>query len=158
MTSIFGQSLKPFNAQTSFTQSGKSVGGQALASFDSLRVSLEGLSFLQQLWSWVASGYVVIPCNVGGTADAIELTPRFRSEIGASGYAHLLAFSFVAEFTSTSSVTIKLLNDRGPLDAVPVYVETTAAGAGDIVAGVPYVAYFCEAVASLSLPDRMVRK
>lgn len=121
-------------------------------------VSLEGLSFLQQLWSWVASGYVVIPCDVGGTADAIELTPKFRSEIGASGYVPLLAFSFVAVSTSTAAVTIQLLNDKGSLDALPVYAGASAAGAGDIVAGVPYVAFFCEAVASLSLPDRMVRK
>lgn len=149
MTTIFGQSVKPPNAKSPFgiDEKGQTVG-----------IAFEHLAFLQQLWSWAAVGYVTIPCDVGGTADAIELTPRFRPEIAASGYVDLLAFSFVAGSTTTAATTIQVIGTVGDLDAVPAYVGAVAAGAGDFVAGVPYVVFFCEAVASLSLPDRMVRK
>ena len=107
------------------------------------------------------SGYVVIPCEVGGTASAIELTPKFRPDVGANGYSHLLTFSFVAEKDppgGAPQITIQVLNDKGPLAALPVYVGVVAAINTDVVAGTPYLAVFCDAIASLSLPDRMVIK
>jgi hypothetical protein len=71
----------------------------------------------------------------------------------------LLAYSFVAGSTSTAAVTIQVLGQDGAeLDAMPAYVGAVAAGAGDFVAGVPYVAFYCDAVSGLSLPARMVRK
>jgi len=159
MTSIFEQSLKP--------PSGGAI-GQTLDD-RGVDISLEYLSFMQQLWSWVASGYVTIPCDVSGTANAIQLTPRFRSEIGGSGYAHLLGFSFVAASTSTGAATISVIGEiltkrsASPattfaLATIPVYIAASAAGAGDIVAGVPYIAIYCDAVTSPSLPARMVLK
>lgn len=148
MTTIFGQSLKPPTTRSPFVMDG--AGRPA-------PLTIEGLSFFQQLWSWVAVGYVVIPCDIGGSANAIELTPRFRPEIGASGYVDLLTFSFTAADTSTGATTIQVIGDSA-LDALPAYVDATPVGAGDFVAGVPYLAIFCEADVSLGLPDRMVRK
>lgn len=152
MTTIFEQGTKPPSAREYFTESSK--GTEPPAS-----LTLESLSFLNSLWSWVASGYVIIPCDVGGSVNAIELTPKFWPRVGGSGYAHLLGFSFVAAGTSTGATTIQVIGaDSAALDALPAYAADAVAGAGDFVAGVPYVAFFCDAVASLSLPDRMVRK
>lgn len=156
MTAFFAQSLRPpgGNQVIGTTEDGKPV-----------RRAIDGLTFDQQLWSWVVSGYVVIPCEVGGTPNAIELTPKFRPDIGANGYSHLLTFSFVAEEdplggigVPAPQITIQVLNDKGPLDALPGYVGVTEAISTDVVAGTPYLAIFCDAIASLSLPDRMVLK
>lgn len=126
---------------------------------DSVHLSPEALAMFQQLWSWVVSGYVVIPCDVGGSANAIELTPRFRPDVGGGAWADLLAFSFTAADTSTGAVTIAVLNQDGAaLDAVAAYVGASAAGVGDVVAGVPYVGLYCVADDDLSLPARMVLK
>lgn len=159
MTSIFEQSLKP--------PSGGAMG--QVSEDGAVLIGLDWLSYMQQLWSWVASGYVTIPCDVGGTANAIQLTPRFRSEIGGSGYAHLLGFSFVPESTSTGAVTISVVGTISTvrlatpsttfaLATIPVYIAASPAGVGDIVAGVPYVAIYCDAMTSPSLPARMVLK
>lgn len=154
MTAFFAQSLRPpgGNEEIGRTDDGKSV-----------RRSLDGLSFDQQLWSWIVSGYVVIPCEVGGTSSAIELTPKFRPDVGANGYSHLLTFSFVAEEdppggAGAPAITIQALNDKGALTAMPAYVGVTAAINTDIVAGTPYLAIYCDAVSALSLPARMVIK
>ncbi|MDO8632107.1 MAG: hypothetical protein Q7R41_16610 [Phycisphaerales bacterium] len=150
MTTLFAQSVKPPTARVPFAQDERGA---------PVVLSLEALSMLQQMWSWVAAGYVVIPCDVGGSADAIELTPKFRPEIGGSGYAHLLPFSFVPLYTSAGGgTTIQVIGEGGvALDALPAYVGASAAGAGDFVAGVPCVTLYCEAMASVLLPDRMVR-
>ena len=162
MTSLFEQSLNPPS------------GGTQIGRVDengNVYPSMDWLSLMQQLWSWVAAGYVIIPCDVDGTANAIQLTPKFRSEIGGSGYAHLLGFSFVAESTSTGAVTISVIGSLSTvraftavpastfaLAAMPVYIAASAAGVGDVVAGVPYVAFYCDAVASPALPARMALK
>ncbi len=152
MTAFFAESLRPPNGneEIGHTDDGKPV-----------RRSMDGLSFDQRLWSWVVSGYVVIPCEVGGTSSAIQLTPKFRPEMGANGYSHLIMFSFVAEQdppADAPAITIQALNNKGPLAALPVYVGVTAAINTDVVAGTPYLAIYCDAITSLSLPARMVLK
>lgn len=126
---------------------------------DQVAAAPELLAMLQQLWRWVVSGYAVIACDVGGSANAIELTPRFRPDVGGGGWADLLAFSFTAAQTSTGNVTITVLDDKGSaLSAVAAYVGAAAAGAGDVAAGIPYIGIYCAADAGLSLPARMVLK
>lgn len=137
------------------------------------RLSIEALQFLQQMWQWIVSGRVIIPCTAGGTANAITLEPIFQPGVGASGYDHLLPFSFVAESTNTAAATIQLVAQSSSpltgaisgsttsdglvlLDAVPAYIGAVAAASGDIVAGVPYLAFYCDATDSL--PARMVLK
>ena len=109
-------------------------------------LSTRSVRFVTDLWSWVTSGYVVIPCSVGGTANAIEVTPIFEPRKGASGYVHLLPISFVAASTSTGAVTIQL----GDLDAVPAYIGAAQASTGDVVADVPYLGFYCDATDSLA--------
>jgi len=125
------------------------------------RMTLQGLQHPQRLWEWVAAGFVTIPCDVSGTADAIILTPMKRPDRGASGYASLLIFSFVAAAASTGAATITVQRDADhSLSAIPAYKGASAApvGAGDIVAGVPYLAIYCDEMTSPVLPARMVLK
>lgn len=154
MTAFFAESLRPPGGDEEI---GRTDDGQ------SVRRSMDGLSFDQRLWSWVVSGYVTIPCDVGGTDNAIELTPKFRPEVGANGYVHLLMFSFVALADAIPSqfdpvVTIKVKNDKGPLDTLPAYTGAVAVSAGDILAGVPYLAIYCDVISALGLPARMAIK
>jgi hypothetical protein len=144
MSGFFDRKLAPPNPKEPLVDEGGAL-------------TMGGNARWHDLWAWVSSGFITIPCDASGTADAITLTPRMTKDIGGSGFVHLLPFTFVAEETSTAAVTIEVLGPREiRLDAVPAYVGAVAAGAGDVVAGVPYIGLYCEATDSL--PDRMVLK
>lgn len=134
------------------------VGQEQIADKDGTP-TLKHFTQQQRLWEWVVAGFITIPCDVSGDANAIVLTPIRRPDRGASGYTHLLPFSFVAGATSTGAATIQVKrNAQFTLDAIPAYVGAVAVGAGDVVAGVPYLGIYCDAVAALSLPARIVLK
>jgi len=118
------------------------------------QLTIAGLQHMQQMWSWLVAGYPIIPCNVGGTLNAIVLTPIFRPEHGGSGYAHGLTFFWVATATSDATVTIAVRT----LAAVPAYVDAVAAGAGDVTVDRPYLAIYADAVADGNPPARFVLK
>lgn len=144
---VFDRGLTPPNTKTVL------VGGDGT-------LSIEGLAYFNELFSWVCGGYVIIPCDVGGTSEAIELRPRFRPERAAVGYSQLIAFSFVATADNVvDGPTVEVMG--GPngdigLGALPLYSGSIPAGAGIVDIGVPYIVLFCEE--SGALPDRMVIK
>lgn len=140
---MFERSVEPAKLREPFTMQGGNL-------------AIPAVGFVTALWSWVASGFVTIPCAVAGTANAILLTPRFEPRYGASGFAHLLPFSFVAEASSTDTVIITVTGPGGDLEALPAYIAATPAGNGHVVAGVPYIAIYCDATGSL--PKRIVLK
>jgi hypothetical protein len=144
-----------------------------------LGLTQHGIEVFQEIRNWIGVGYVTIPCTVEGSANAIQLRPTFIRSIAASGYVHLMAFSFVAASTSTGTVTVQLIGTTQSrltdyttsaaagltttegdslLDALPAYLLATPAGSGDVVAGAAYIAYYCDADSDLSLPARMVLK
>lgn len=88
-----------------------------------------------------------IPCQVGGSADSIVLTPRAPA-CTIEGYADHDAYAFVAAATSTGPVVCTVFTppDQGgnPLPTLKVFKSNGAAQAvaGDITSGCFYLLYF----------------
>jgi hypothetical protein len=99
----------------------------------------EGLSQLDQMWRQVAAGFIVMPCIAATTANLIALTPRLTSE-GAQTYGDGMVYSFIADATSTGSVTANVTSQNRTLTTVKVYLAdgVTQAAAGNVVAGTLY--------------------
>lgn len=78
----------------------------------------------------------IVPCSVGGTNNAIILTPLTNTPT-ISALSNYLQFSFVAQSTSTGAVTLQV----GSLAVLPVFAAdgTTQLGSGSIQASDFYV-------------------
>lgn len=84
----------------------------------------------------------VIPCNAAGT-NLITLTPIAGITPPITAYANYVQFSFVAQVTSTGSVTLQI----NSLSALPVYTQTgSQAGSGSIAANSLYIVVFNQAL------------
>jgi len=91
------------------------------------------LGQLDQNFSAVGA-LTVTPCTAVG-ANAVVLTP-FANTPNVGAYANFALFSFIAQSSSTSTVTIAITG----LSALPLYLQSgVAAGAGALVAGTLYI-------------------
>lgn len=134
---------------------GNPKGGVPFVSNDFLNP--DSLRFLEDLWSWVVSGFVVIPCEVdsASTNRSILLKPKLQPNKGGSGYAHLLPFSFIVPSVfsgGAGGVTIAVSNGSQYQTARPVYYGQSAIDTTDLVSGQLCVAFAADE--SGSLPDR----
>lgn len=86
------------------------------------------------------------PCNATGT-NVITLTPLTASPV-LEKYSDFEVFTFVAENTSTGSVTMTVAPKKGALSTLKAYKTNGAAqaGSGDIVAGSLYFAIYNDAL------------
>ena len=97
--------------------------------------------FLNDVWRLVVPGFILIPVDIGGTANAITLTAT-EHELGSTMVHSGMAFVGRATLSSTGSVTATL-GDLGPYK---VYKNAGASQAGnaDIVLGSVYIFIFNE--------------
>jgi hypothetical protein len=102
----------------------------------------------QQLWRWATNGIPTIPTSVGGTVNALVLTPKLNNQ-PITNYTEFMPFGFVPTATSTSAVTVAVSG----LSALPAYTPFgTQAGSGGLSIGQLYVAYYC--AKNDTLPER----
>jgi len=103
----------------------------------------------QQLWDWTTRGHATVPTTVGGTADAITLTPNLNNK-SIPQYINGMAFSFVATSTNTGPVTLNVskIGAKAVLDS-----QGNAIVAGQLTAGALYVAYYSSQNDSFYIPS-----
>ena len=80
-----------------------------------------------------------IPCNASTASNLITLT-LLPSQPQVNQYADFDQYGFIADVTSTGSVTAKVVTAQGTLATLNVYKTNGAAqaGTGDVVSGSQY--------------------
>lgn len=109
-------------------------------------LSEHGLQLLSQYYNFMVGMNRLTPCNATGT-NVISLAPRSASPL-IEKYEDYEVFTFVAENTSSGSVTMTVIPKNGTLATLKAYKTSGAAqaGAGDIVAGSLYFAIYNDAL------------
>ena len=117
-------------------------------SLDTGRLTQYGLQTLEQMWNQIAAGFGICPCDATTAANVITLRPRLNGE-GARTYGNHMAFSFVADATTTAAVTAKVVGDN-TLATIKVYIDggATQAGNNDIITDRLYLLIYNSALDS----------
>lgn len=107
------------------------------------------LQLLQKFHQTIVGLSPTISCSASTTSNVITLTP-FNISPNLPGYFNYWSFAFVADVTSTGTVTATVVPATGTLATLPVYKNDggTAAGAGDIVITRFYVLYYVDSLNS----------
>jgi len=105
------------------------------------------VELLRQLRDQNLGGSRIIPCTATGT-NVLVLTPNHPVAPVIERYNDFDAFAFVAANNSTGAVTATVVPATGTLATIKVYKTNGAAqaGAGDVVAGSFYLAFFVDAL------------
>lgn len=109
------------------------------------------VALLTQLRDYVLGSGRIVPCDAGGTANAIVLTPNNPVSPIMSGYAEHDGFAFTASASSSASVTASVISrDGNSMGSLKVYKTngSAQAGNGDIVSGLFYVAFYVSSLDS----------
>lgn len=106
------------------------------------------LQLMQQLRADMLGAGRIIPCSATGT-NILTLTPNPVSPL-IQGYRFGDCFPFIAENNSTGAMTGTVVPAVGSLSTLKLYKTNGAAqaGAGDVVAGLLYVAWFVDSLDS----------
>lgn len=120
-------------------------------SLDTGRLTQYGLQTLEQMWNQIGATFGICPCEAVTTLNVIALTPRLNAEGGRS-YGDGMAFSFVADATTSGAVTsfVKGRGDSEPLATIKVFKDggATQAGNNDIIANRLYTFHYNSALDS----------
>lgn len=122
--------------------------GRRLTDQDGNPTRLFGIAY-EELWRQVVAGFVIVPCIASTAANLITLTPRLHQE-GAASFGTMMTFGFVADATTSGSVTAAITSDTGSIGPLKVYkdVGTLQAGSGDIKSGGLYFVVYNAALDS----------
>jgi hypothetical protein len=87
----------------------------------------------------------VTPCNASTTSNVITLTPLPSAPL-IEGYRDFEIYGFVADATTSASVTMTVVPKSGVLATLKAYKSSgaTQAGNGDVVSGSFYLAVYCD--------------
>lgn len=88
----------------------------------------------------------ITPCSASGT-NIVTLTPNDSAPI-IEKYVDYEFFPFVAANNSTGAVTMTVVPRKGTLATLKAYKTngSAQAGAGDITAGLLYIAVYCDSM------------
>lgn len=108
------------------------------------------VELLRQLRDYNLGGNRMVPCDAGGSANAITLTPNNPISPIMEAYADHDGFIFTASANSSSTVTAEVITRDGSLGVVKLYKTHGSAQAnnGDLISGLLYVAYYDSAADS----------
>lgn len=109
----------------------------------------QALQKLERFRAYVTGMGRIIPCSASTSSNHITLTPNGHGdEDGESplleGYRFGDVYLFVADASSTSSVTATVVPKSGALSTLKVYIGggSAQAGNGDITAGLVYLGVY----------------
>lgn len=124
----------------------KAVATFAFVDKDTGNLTDYGAQLLNQMRNFIVGMNRLTPCNASGT-NVITLTPLDASPL-IEKYVDYEVFTFVAENTSSGSVTMTVVPRDGALSTLKAYITNGAAqaGVGDIVAGSLYFAIYNDAL------------
>lgn len=116
------------------------------------KTGLPTIQFLQaydRFRQYINGGNRVIPCSASTTSNKITLTPNDASPL-IEGYRDFDIFPFVADATSSGTVTATVVPANGTLATLKVYKTDGAAQAttSDIVSGSFYLLCFVDTLDS----------
>lgn len=113
---------------------------------DTFRLTQYGLQTLEQMWNQLSATFGIVPCEATTALNVITLRPRLNGE-GGRTYGDHMAFSFVADATTTGSVTAKVVGDN-TLATIKVYIDggATQAGNNDILINRLYLLFYNSAL------------
>jgi hypothetical protein len=103
----------------------------------------QGLQRLERLRGYVSSMGRIIPCSCSSSSNVLTLTPNDDAPL-IEGYRFGDIYLFVADASSTGSVTATLVPKTGTLDTLKVYISGggSQAGNGDISSGHVYMGVY----------------
>ncbi|WP_213775120.1 hypothetical protein [Bradyrhizobium sp. dw_78] len=103
--------------------------------------------FMQQQYNLTKGMSRNIPCNCASSNNVYTLS-MLSAQPTYTGYAAHDQFGFVADTTSTGTVTANVVTSTGALETLPVHVSNGAsqAGANSIVAGGQYFATYVDSL------------
>jgi hypothetical protein len=89
----------------------------------------------------------VTPCNASSVSNVITLTPLTASPL-IEAYRDFEIYGFVADASSTGSVTMTVVPKKGSLATIKAYKSNgaTQAGSGDVVSGSFYLAIYVDSL------------
>ena len=93
----------------------------------------------------------ITPCNAVTASNVITLTPLESSPL-IEGYRDFEIYGFVADATTSGSVTMTVVPRTGALATLKAYKTNgaTQAGSGDVVSGSFYLAVYCDHLDTLA--------
>lgn len=110
-------------------------------------LSEHGNQLMDAWYNFIVGMNRVTPCNASTALNVITLTPLTASPL-IEGYKDYEMYGFVADETSTGSVTGKIVPKSGSLTTIKFYKSNgaTQAGAGDVVSGSFYVGIYVDSL------------
>lgn len=108
-----------------------------------------GFSVLDAVFNFVNGCSRQIPCNASTTSNVITLTMLATSPL-VKQYSDFDVYQFIADATTTGSVTALVVTPQGSLATINVYKTNgaTQAGSGDITSGRQYEFTFVDSLNS----------
>ena len=111
--------------------------------------SMEAVQHFERMRNYVSGAGRIIPCSCSTTDNVLTLTPNGHgSEDGEGplieGYRFGDMYLFVADASTTNSVTATVVPKSGTLATLKVYITNgaTQAGNGDITSGRVYMGVY----------------
>lgn len=110
-------------------------------------LSEHGNQLLSAWYNFIVGMNRVTPCNASSASNVITLTPLTASPL-IEGYRDHELYAFVADATSTGSVTGKVVPKSGNLSTIKFYKSNgaTQAGSGDVVSGSFYIGVYVDSL------------
>jgi hypothetical protein len=110
-------------------------------------LSEHGNQLLSAWYNFIVGMNRITPCNASTASNVITLTPLTSSPL-IEAYRDYEIYAFVADATSTGSVTGTIVPKSGTLSTVKFYKSNGAsqAGAGDVVSGSSYLGVYVDSL------------
>lgn len=104
-----------------------------------------GILLLSAWYNFIVGMNRVTPCNASTSSNVITLTPLTASPV-IEGYRDFEMYGFVADATTTNSVTMTVVPKSGTLSTLKAYKTNGSAQAGnnDVVQNSFYIAVYCD--------------
>jgi hypothetical protein len=111
------------------------------------QLSEHGNQLMSAWYNFIVGMNRITPCNASTTSNVITLTPLTASPL-IEGYRDFELYGFVADATSTGSVTGKIAPKSGSLSTIKFYKTSgaTQAAAGDVVSGSFYIGVYVDSL------------
>ena len=108
-------------------------------------LSQHGITLLNTWYNFIVGMNRVTPCNASTASNVITLTPLEASPL-IEGYRDFEMFGFVADATTSNSVTMTVVPKKGVLSTLKAYKTngSAQAGSGDVVSGSFYIAIYSD--------------
>jgi hypothetical protein len=110
-------------------------------------LSEHGNQLLSEWYNFIVGMNRVTPCNASSVSNVITLTPLTASPL-IEAYRDFEIYGFVADASSTGSVTMTVVPKKGSLATIKAYKSNgaTQAGSGDVVSGSFYLAIYVDSL------------